>query len=638
MSSKGGDNMGFDSINCIRKNFSYLNNYPMLKKLLFIIPMFLSFICMDYLLRRFTWTIGFFSHNDVIPFLFSSMWIIFMMSIILLFPKKTAKIIYTVLIILSTIYTSAQYIYFRIFDKFFWIKDAVVAKEGSDYTDYIIEHFDYRFVSIIIITFTLMAITIFLFPKNCITKKSRIISLIISVTSLICLTLLPNMLGEKVEKSWESWRIPRNVYEDFKDQNKYLEMCGAYSFVFRDIYETFFAKDIDYTTIYNELDVYYDSKEDHKPNEYTGLFKGKNVILVMMESMDNFTISEKYTPALYYMSQNGINFTQHHSAIFGAGGTFNSEFTSLGGFHSPVSGNAAYAFSDSYFPYTLPALLKNEGYMSNSFHFNQGSFYNRALMHQALGFDHHYSFIDMGYREAVSEFDSFAVENDDIYKAMIEEKPFFDFFITYSAHLPYNTSNGICKTNMEKYPELVDDTLSEELNCVYLQAKETDLFFSKLLVKLQQDDLLDDTVIVAFTDHVLYGLSETKTVDELNHQVGDVLNERVPFLIYNHGSEAMKINKVTNTTDILPTILNLMGIQPSKYYLGSDALDVDYSGYVFFPDNSWYDGHIYYNSTYKGKQTEYIRNMNLMINERLDINNKVLESDYFLYLKQKNEK
>ena len=77
----------------------------------------------------------------------------------------------------------------------------------------------------------------------------------------------------------------------------------------------------------------------------------------MMESMDNFLITEKYTPTLHYMRENGINFNQHYAAIFGAGGTFNTEFTSLTGFHSPNSGNAAYEFSKNNFSHSLPNIF-----------------------------------------------------------------------------------------------------------------------------------------------------------------------------------------------------------------------------------------------------------------------------------------
>lgn len=75
-----------------------------------------------------------------------------------------------------------------------------------------------------------------------------------------------------------------------------------------------------------------------------------------------------------------------------------------------------------------------------------------------------------------------------------------------------------------------------------------------------------------------------------------------------------------------------MGITPSKYYLGNDALDPDYTGYVFFSDYSWYDGTTYDTSDYNGEITESIKQMNLDIYERIDINNKVLESNYFAHV------
>ena len=86
---------------------------------------------------------------------------------------------------------------------------------------------------------------------------------------------------------------------------------------------------------------------------------------------------------------------------------------------------------------------------------------------------------------------------------------------------------------------------------------------------------------------------------------------------------------------ILPTVLNLLGFTPSKYYLGHDAFNPNYSGYVFFPDYSWYDGKIHYTSDYDGEITDYIKQMNLDIYERIDVNNKVLESDYIHHISNK---
>ncbi len=602
-----------------------------IKDFIYIPVMLLSFLAIDFLLLEFT------VDASKTSCFFSFFWTTFLVSIITAFSPKYGKIIYAVLYVICTIYITGQYIYYTIFEKFFWIKDATVAKEGTDYGNYVLDNINKHTILLILLGVAFLLLTLWLYPKRKVYAKQWFFNFGASIIALIGLLLMPNALGEKKEqKSWDSWDNSRMIYETFNNQNRYIRISGIYSYMFRDLYNTIFPFGKNHNETYKELDEFYKNKDAFTENEYTGIFAGKNVIFVMMESMDNFLITEKYTPTLYYMQQNGINFKQHHAAIFGAGGTFNTEFTSLTGFHSPNSGNAAYEFSKNDFSLSLPNILKKNHYKSQSFHFNRGSYYNRKLMHNSLGFETHHSLIDMGVDDKTASFDSYMAENDEIYHLMTDDQPFFDFYVTYSAHLPYSRSNTICDLQWQENEHLVDETMSEEENCLFLQSKETDNFFKTLLRRLSDDHLLEDTVIVIYTDHVAYGLDDKNEIDRLNKECGDTLNERVPFIIFNYGSDMkLTVDKVTNSSDILPTVLNLLGFTPSKYYLGHDAFNPNYSGYVFFPDYSWYDGKIHYTSDYDGEITDYIKQMNLDIYERIDINNKVLESDYIHHISNK---
>lgn len=596
------------------------------------VSMFLSFFLIDVLLRIYCVDFMYLSNA------FTFAWIILIMSVITSLPIKYEKNFYICIYIIVLIYTCAQYIYFAIFDKFFWIKDAIVAKEGTAYGGYVLNTIDFGVISIFFVGIASMMIcSRYISKQEDHHKQSYKGHLCAFILSGMVLCMLPSFLsGNQNETTWDGWKNQKKLYYDFTNQNRNIEISGIYHFLFRDLYHSLFVSDVDYTETYEELDAFFEEKKEFVQNEYSGIFKGKNIIFVMMESMDNFLITETYTPALQYMSEHGINFNQHHAAIFGAGGTFNTEFTSLTGYHSPNSGNAAYEFSNHDFSYSLPNVMSQEGYFSKSFHFNQGSYYNRRLMHSALGFQSHISLMDMGIDEDLAKYDSYMVEDHVSYNLMVDETPFFDFLITYSAHLPYSRSNNICKTQWNENKNLVDENLSVEENCIYLQAKETDDFFKSLLKRLYDDDLLENTVIVAYTDHIAYGLQDNELLDSLNKQQGDVLNERVPFIIFDYESDMrLNIDKVTNSTDILPTVLNLMGIKPSVYYLGNDALDEVYSGYVFFSDGSWFDGTVHYHDGSDVVMTNTMKEMNTNIAKRIDINNKVLQSDYFAYLKNK---
>ena len=150
---------------------------------------------------------------------------------------------------------------------------------------------------------------------------------------------------------------------------------------------------------------------------------------------------------------------------------------------------------------------------------------------------------------------------------------------------------------------------------------------------LKDNDLLDNTVIVAYADHYLYTLSDKTILDQYKQTENNLINH-TPFFIWSNDMERVNVNKVTSQIDILPTVLNLFGIQyKEEYYIGNDAFDKKYKGYVFFSDYSWYDGKIYVENgeIVNGAQADpkYVEEMNQHITELIEKNDYVLIYDYF---------
>lgn len=617
----------------ISKLRARINRHKVLNFIVFLPCMFLSYFCIDFLLRYFTRGIGFYSVREFTPNLFSVCWIVLIMNVVLLFPEKLSKIMYGVSAIVFMIAGAAHYIYYQVFQKFFWLDDIKVAKEGLDYRDVIFQNMRGGFWAIIFVTLLFICLTLFFYPKF---KKKlwhdypRMASAAVTgVVAVFGLTQLPDTLGQPNLQDWNSFRDVRYIYDKFYDQNKVMQLAGFYDYTLRDFYVSFIENNSKSAKeSVTEVDRFYAEKEEPVANEMTGVFADKNVIMVMLETGDDWMITEEYTPALYYMMEHGINFTNHFAPIWGAGATFNTEFTSIGGFYSLTKGNAAYAFAKNHFPYSLPNQMKQLGYSARSYHMNHASFYNRDMMHESLGFDEHIGFKDHGLGEYEGEFDSAFAETD-FYQGMFEDAPFFDFYITYSAHLPYvATEDSICLANLDQFPELWESDYPEEYRCANIQINETDRFFQSLMSDLADKNLLEDTIIVVYADHYAYGYNEKEELMEWKSAVDDSgILEHVPFFIYHYGSEPMKIDKVTNSSDILPTVLNLVGKVPSKYYLGNDVFDPAYHGYVYFSDFTWYDGELYY----QGEESDdpYVQQMNYDVVQIKDINDKVLEYDYF---------
>lgn len=570
----------------------------------------------------------------VIPCLFNLAWICLFLGICLvLLPGKAGRLVFLIIGIMANTLSFSDYVYFRIFGRFFWLSSVGLVGEAKNYFDYALSYTDAKIIVVTVISLALL-IAAFLKWKAPRRVKGRMrIMTAIPVLSLLILHVFmqPSVFGV-LEDDWDSWSRPRVIYKQFTDINKSFDVAGLYQFVARDFWKTWFP-----TNNYGEEDLkkadeYFAARPEHTDNEYTGIFEGKNVIAVMMESMDNWMVTDESTPTIKYMMENGISFDRHFAPTIGTGYTFNTEFTFNTGFYTPKSAVTAVNFGDNSYPYALPRLFREKGYLANSFHYNNSEFYNRGIMHTAFGYEQYNSFMKFGLTAYAAQADSNILKNDEIYKKMTEGKPFFDFVITYSCHIPYNYDDAKLSLARANHPELVDPSMNEEKNNCLLLARDTDDFFKQLLERLDADGLLEDTVIIGFADHYAYGFSDQKLLEQYSREAGAELLRQVPAFIYNPQLKGVSVTKVTQTSDLLPTVLNLFGLENHGCYLGYDVFDPSYDGFAYFEDLSWYDGTTYY----VPGQTEtseaargYTEQKNREVSEAVGINDIVIAGDYW---------
>ncbi|NLM62782.1 MAG: LTA synthase family protein, partial [Mollicutes bacterium] len=465
-------------------------------------------------------------------------------------------------------------------------------------------------------------------------KKKLTIILIIGLVLIIRFAAL-TLLGKPVpETQWDSWNYPRNIYNSYSNPNRSLRVSGTYEYLFRDIYLNVNKKIFsDNKELIEKIENYNNDrfKDYEKENEYTGYFKDKNLIMIMLESVDNWLVTKDNMPTLYKLQNEGWNFVNRYAPSFGSGSTINTEFSALTGLHSPIQGSASYNYVKNLFPFSLPNLFKNEGYVVNSLHFNYGSFYNRSNLHKALGFDNHYALIDMGFSDDVMD-DRELINNDEVYKLIIPDKKqkFMTFITTYSVHGPYGENNYLCQKIFNENPEIITD--DRELTCVSELSKMTDEFVQKLIERLTEDELINDTVLVIFTDHYAFGYS--KVYDVKNIKDSNLI-QNVPFIIWHNDIDKKIIEKIVTSSDIMPTIANLFGLTFNpNYYVGTDVFNNKHDNFVYFSDYSWYDGNIYYKGAHASAydDPEYIIRISEKVNKKIQLNDAILNADYYRYV------
>ena len=216
--------------------------------------------------------------------------------------------------------------------------------------------------------------------------------------------------------------------------------------------------------------------------------------------------------------------------------------------------------------------------------------------------------------------------------------------------MPFTNTKGVCQLLLEKQKEeilasdpnaVIEEKTYTEEECSRLQARETDNMINLLITKLRDNNLLENTVIVAFADHYLYTLTDQNILAQYKETDNNLINH-TPFLIWKDGMKKQTIKEVTSQLNILPTTINLFGLEyHPNYYIGSDALNPDYKGYVFFPDYSWYDGNVYVAGgvVTNGKEIEptALEEKNHYINYVIKKNDLTLKYNYFKYINQNHE-
>ena len=192
---------------------------------------------------------------------------------------------------------------------------------------------------------------------------------------------------------------------------------------------------------------------------------------------------------------------------------------------------------------------------------------------------------------------------------------------------------------LKKYPEFRGLTGNEETDCAYLKAKLVDDLFARLLQELEDKGQLENTVIIGVTDHYTYGYKDEESLLALSGVDDALLLEKTPCFIWSADLQPMEVDKTLNTSDLLPTMLNLLGVDSPYDYIGRDAFDPTYEGYALFSDGSWIAGDIAYDAGTKrvlsitGGEAEASEEMIDAMAEKVQqfvrINNLILDTDYY---------
>lgn len=396
----------------------------------------------------------------------------------------------------------------------------------------------------------------------------------------------------------------------------------------------------------NSLNKYFYSRDITEKNDYTGMFEGKNLILIMLESTNNLMINEEYFPTLYKLYNEGISFDNNFSPRNNCS-TGNNEFSALTSLYTINNVCSANIYKDNTYFESIFNLFSNKDYEVSSFHNYTEKYYYRKTIHANLGSTYYgVDDLEIPYSNAYKEWPSDVELIEESFKRIDHSKPYMTLLTTVTTHQPYGVSSTYGDKHLDKFKDL---KVSKSVKRYLSKMTELDLALERLLELLEEEGELEETVIVMFGDHYPYGIKTEELQKMFDYDLEENMEiERTPFIIYNSEIESKKVDTYTTYINITPTLANLFNLDyDPRLYLGEDLFSENISDIAIFADGSWENEYAYYDAeaskiNYKTEDFTYtdeeIYNINKDINQKISMSNLAIVKNYFNYLDNKLNK
>ena len=386
------------------------------------------------------------------------------------------------------------------------------------------------------------------------------------------------------------------------------------------------------------LHKYFDSVQPTNKNEYTGIFKGYNLIMIVAEGFSPYAVHKEKTPTLYKLVNEGFVFRNFYTALWQTS-TSDGEFVALNSL-IPIGTRSMYRTRNNLLPFSLGHQFNRIGVESKAYHNHTYTYYQRDKTHPNLG----YKFKAIGNGLVLETANVWPASDLEMINATVDEyireEQFHVYYLTVSGHMNYTfTGNSMSYRNKD---EVADLPYSSDVRAYIACQMELDKALEALIKKLQEAGVADKTVIALSADHYPYGWEKEK-LDELAAYTIEPNFEiyKNHFILWNSSMKnKIVVDKPASSMDILPTLLNLFGLKyDSRLLMGQDILS-DSDPLVIFSNRSFITDKVMYNSetgkaillTGEEVSDEYIDLYNKIIKNKFDVSESIVKYDYYRYV------
>lgn len=614
-----------------------------------LLPAFLAYFFLDFSLRLFYGAMSNVSLWAWQPLVFTLLWSGTMTAIAALLPRVGRRIFLLVTFVPFLLLSITHCVLYQLTGTCFSFADLAYAGDGARFVSAAYFHLKVGQWLSIAVCLALMLCAVIFTPKARPGRRGRIVAAVLAAACAAGIFVVHTVLmprGGTVEHSeylaWdnaESHDTLADAYAEFTNANRCLMFSGLYQYTVRGAAVTIWPQTTADTERIAELDAYYAAHPKQAADTpMTGAFAGKNLIFIMMESVDDWLVTPEYMPNLYRLEQEGVYFRNYYAPIFLAAATFNSEFTANTGMIAPEYQVRNSYYAEHALPYSLANLFCDAGYRARSYHAANPNIYNRGQIHLNFGYESYSDYGDLGMDDYM--LDSQLLRG---YDQIVSDEPFFSFIITYSGHGPYTTEQqNISEPHLDCARAVIDystvpyttEAQKEEYTRAVAQAMETDAFIGGLRERLEADGHAEDTVLMLFTDHYCKYFSDAELINAIKGETDRNLLSNVPFVIWTEGITPQVYDKYVSTMDIAPTIVDLFSLDADlRYYIGNDMFGPD-GGVAYFRNYAWYDGKTY-DTGNDASTNPAVLAMREQVREQIDVSQDTFRYDYFAYLQRR---
>ncbi|WP_034849404.1 LTA synthase family protein [Clostridium hydrogeniformans] len=436
--------------------------------------------------------------------------------------------------------------------------------------------------------------------------------LILGISYLAYIPFMTNVLKKDVSGSY--------IYGmyDPNDTVKYFSPIGYHVFNVYQVYKDSKPYNLSDNEL-EEINTWFDKKKEDLPdNEYKGMYKGKNLIVIQWESLESFVINQKIdgqeiTPNLNKLLSKSTYFP-HIKEQVNEGTSSDSDLMVNTSMYPLRQGSTFFGYSNNTYN-SLPNHLEAMGYSTIGIHPDKGPFWNWMEGLRGIGFDKLVDYYNFNIDETIG----LGLSDGSYFKQIVpmlkeQKDPFYSFMVTLTSHGPFDLPEEYKKLNLSK--ELDENHLGGYFQSINYTDTQLGLF----LDSLEKEGILDNSVVVIEGDH-------TGVHKYYNDKIATLSNQEdwwkevtwdIPLIIYDkNATEGKQFDLIGGQVDIMPTLLYLMGV-PREDFEDSTM------GKVLVNSKKNYS--VLTNRTVVGEFTEEEKEHAI---QGLDLADKLIKSNYF---------